>query len=1010
MVTKADAFMTYFYAGQAAQFACILKKVGKDPTNFLVEMLDDVDIENMSKDTVNWIKEAEEAYQWASAPANQPASSKNYASSIGTYKMYAAANLFRLTGKEEYHSDALAQLTKLKTNSSLSEDDRWGVYSYLLSNNSKRDINLQANLKKVAVTIADNFGINSAKNRACRWGGNFDFPMLVGQATTPMIFETILAACITGDKKYEDVVHSTADYFLGNNPLHSSWMTGVGPRPATAGFHLDSRYNNNWVNYPGFIPYGPWSMAYGFEPYTYTIDGVSIKGGHGSWNKDWANYSMYPLMDNWPGHERWNGNIHAPMSTENTVHQNTVFGALTYGFVNNRHYENNKALLKIGAILLDKDTIQFSEPGEEDEIKATTDEQAPTFSALKWSSSEPRIAHVDAIGRVTGISKGECTITCSTLDGSVFKTCEVSCNWQEVSVDSIRFEHPSYSFFLKQSGELNLHFFPDSATNKMANFSAIPEGIVTIDENGLINAINTGITTVTATSLNGNKTTTCEITVNELVDYIIADFDSIIPVTTDPQDFISQLYTPDGTNDIAFDNPFVNAANPSAKVVEWGRPSGDWRLIGIVLPLKEPQFLGQFTQFQFKYYGKEIKDFFVQCIGKNGSIEFNQEAHGEDCWQLATFDLASSDSMVQFNVFVNKSGNPAAINCYFDDFMLSGTEAVRSASFVLSDSKIMMDIDDQAILTADTQGAPFTWVSSDVSVATVDQQGNVTAVGAGIAAIKAVPLYGDAAECMVTVIGDDTPNEYKEEVFLDFETITLDWSAGYGAYAWNSDKQGIESNPLANETNGSDKVFKWVRDITGNAPWGGYGIVLPVKNTKGWERISFQVYVNEPITSIRMELSLGETVMGEFTKTDLSIAANTWTTVFFDIAEMGMSNKTFDKIACQIAGGATVPLLTSYSDNFQFEKGILVSLPAISSSSSAISIYPNPVNDKLVISSSDGIKRVELYTISGQRIFQQNYHGEKSILVTCKFPAKNMLLVKGIGNDQKTWIRKVMTY
>src|SRR5512139_2448686 len=98
--------------------------------------------------------------------------------------MYAAVNLFRLTGKEEYHTAAKTVLSKLQSASGLAEDERWGVYSYLLSTAKTTDKTLQNSLKSVAVNIANKDGITSASNRACRWGGNFSFPMLVGQATT----------------------------------------------------------------------------------------------------------------------------------------------------------------------------------------------------------------------------------------------------------------------------------------------------------------------------------------------------------------------------------------------------------------------------------------------------------------------------------------------------------------------------------------------------------------------------------------------------------------------------------------------------------------------------------------------------------------------------------------------------------------------------------------------------------------------------------------------------------
>ena len=1006
VITKADAFMTYIYAGEAAQFACILKRLGKDPKNFKVEMLDDVDLAKMTKDNVNWITEAEEAYVWASAPANQPAKATNYDASLETYKMYAAANLFRLTGKDEYNTAAKTELTKLQNASSITGDQRFGIYSYLLSTTKKADKNLQSALKNAVISTANTDGISSSNSRACRWGGALGFPMLVGQATTPSVFETLIAACLTGDKKYEDVVHTTADYFLGTNPLHTTWMTGVGPRPASGGFHLDTRYNNNWVTYPGWIPYGPWSMAYGYTPFTWTIDGVSMQGGAGPWNKDWANFSMYPIMENWPGHERWNSNIHAPMSAENTIHQNTVYGAITYGFVNDRHYTNSASAIKIGSITLDKTSINLTEVGKEEELVPTLDIENATFSTLIWTSSDPRVAYVDELGKITGVTKGTSIITCATLDGSVTASSNVTCDWAEIAVTSISFNPSTLSLFKGQSQIMNIIFNPENASNQYVDYSYSKSGIVKVDENGRLTALAKGIVTVTATSVGGGKTASCEVTVKELIDYTIADFDVVIPITTEPQPFVSQLYSPNGTNDISFDNPMINASNPSAKVVKWGRIAGDWQLIGMVLPTEKNQDLSQFKQFQFKYYGKGIKDFYVALIGKGGTIEISQNAEGEDCWRLFTYDLSSTDTLKQFNIFVNKTGNPAAMKCYFDDLKLVGVPATWFKGITISDVSLKLTKGDVFQLTADAQGNPFSWVSSDGAVAKVDQQGKVTAVGGGLATIKAVPLYGDAIECIVTVEGAVTP-VYKEEVFLDFETIVLDWASGYGAFSWSTDQQMITGNLSVDAANGSSKVYKWTRDLTSNK-WGGYAIVLPTKNTNGWEQISFQVYVSAPVTTIRLELFQTDVSQGNFTISNLTIPANTWETVTFSMIDLGMVNKTFDKVLMQIAGGSDVALLTTFSDNLKFEKGLLVSTSGLPSNNSGVSVYPNPAKDRVNVNCPNGLKQIDIFDMSGQEMLIQKFNGENVGIITKQFNGTGLFLIKITDIKQNFYMRKLL--
>jgi uncharacterized protein YjdB len=912
IVTQADAFMTYLYAGQSAQFALILKKLGKNPAKFPVEMLDNVDFESMTHDTVDWTKEAEEAFNWASNPENQPAGNTNYSNDLKIYRLYAAVNLFRISGNDTYHAVAKTTLNELKTSSQLSEDQRWGVYSYLIANNQNIDKVLQTELMTVALNTADNTVFNATDKRACRWGGVYDMPMLVGQPTTPWVLEAIVAYELSGNIKYKNAIHTTADYFLGTNPLHTTWVTGVGPRPAACGFHLDSRYNHNWVVYPGFIPYGPWSMAYGYTPFTWTIDGVSIDGGAGPWNKDWANFSQYPAMSEWPGHERWNSNIHAPMASENTIHQNTVFGGLTYGYVNSRQNTNAASARKITSLLLGNGDIIIESQGQDTLLTVKPDNNDATFAALKWKSSDPRIAYVDDFGRVTGVTSGSCSIMVSTLDESVSASCNLTCSWPEVNVEQIKIDPDTLTMVEGQKKNLAVIFSPPDASNKFVNWDFNQVGIVSIDENGTLTALSPGYVLAVATSLNGSRKDTCRINIIKAIDYIIADFDSVIPVTTEPQAEFAQLYTPNGSNDIAFSNPFINDANPSAKVVKWNRPAGDWALIGIVLPLNHPQDLSQYAQFQFKYYGAGVSDFYIQLIADDQSqIEINEPVDGEDCWQLFSYDLSQYKNLVQFNVFANKQGNPPAIPILFDDFVLAGKAQERFDGILISETYLALNSQQSLTLTANAEGHPFSWVSTNPAVASVDQNGTVIAVSGGTALIKAVPLFGNSIECEVVVDGG-IPSGITSELIADFETIELNWSGGYGVYAWASDSVAKADNPLKHLDNNSDKTVIWKRD--GTNLWGGFGFQFPLHNTSGWDFLSFQVYVTGTVNTIRIEVLNGTEIQGFYQLDNLGIQANNWTTVSFEIADLGIINKDFNIINFQIEGGSAVPML-AYVDN-----------------------------------------------------------------------------------------------
>lgn len=937
VVTQADAFMTYYYAGQAAQLAYILRQLGKDPTAFPVEMLDAVAFDEMTYDMVNWTEEAKAAYAWAADPAHQPESNNNYNAGIAYYQLYAAANLYRLTGDAAYRDVAEGILTGLAGAAQLGDIQELGVYSYLLADAYDVDKLLQAGLRAAAVNNARFSALDAAERRAMRWGGVWTMPMLVGQGTTPWVFESIIAYELTGDEHIKDVIHTTADYFLGTNPEHTTWATGLGPRPARVGFHLDSRFiNDNWEVYPGFVPYGPWSMAFGYDPVTFTVDGRVLSGGKGPWNKDWRNFSVYPDMEDWPGHERYCHNIHAPLASENTVHQQAVYILLTYGYVNSRHNKNADAEQAVGSITLNKTAITLDTIGDRDTLIAALDIESPTFGQLKWASSEPRIAHVDGIGYVTGVTAGTATITCSTLDGSVVATCDVTCSWTEAEVESIDIDTDTLRLIEGQSQGLNIGFFPDGVTNRFVDWSYSAPGIVFVDaETQLLRALSPGAVTVYATSMNAGRQDSLYVIVLAATDFIIADFDEVIPVTASLNPDSTQVYAPGGDQDIEAANPLVGSANPSAKAVKYFRPEGNWKLIGFALPTDSLQDLSRYAQLQFKYFGKELRDFYIQLkLTGDSQIEINASVEGEGCWQLFAYDLSSADTLQNVNIFVNPQEG-AAFACFFDDIKLAGEPAAWYSGLSLSDTYIEMAAGDTVTLEVAAEGHPYTYVSSDPQIATVDQQGNIVGYADGQAAIRVAPLYGDAAECQVVVSGGCPPApSFAEETVLDFEGYPLDWSQGYGAFAWGSNVVEKTDNPSVDADNGSDYVLHWERNGTA---WAGFGVGFPATSLEGFARISMQFYTTQEVGDIRMELKNPDgDVVGEQTLSGLNLPPNAWNTAEFDIEAMGATGATIAQVVVQVGGGST-EAYSVYADNMNLRTGA-VSLEGLDISSTSLSL------------------------------------------------------------------------
>jgi hypothetical protein len=312
IVSGEDPHTTFKYAGVAAQLAFSLQKLGaQDPEG------------------VDWKKEAIESYQWAIN--NTRIGDENIKPAmpdrLRDFRAFAAASLYQLTGDQKYSKQFEIDLASLSSSDFLTGEKRWAPFVLAAF---AGDVAVNPNLKnkcKLALLNTADAMVTSADSRACRWGGDFYFPMLIGQPTTPMIFEIIMGYHLSRQdnpeksSNYLSVIHTTADYFLGTNPLHTTWITGLGINRPQRVFHIDSWYNGKDDMAPGITPYGPWRHETYFT-------------GQGPWDVAWTYQSIYPAnIAVWPGHERWYGNYTCPLNAEFTVHQNTILNAAVYGFL-----------------------------------------------------------------------------------------------------------------------------------------------------------------------------------------------------------------------------------------------------------------------------------------------------------------------------------------------------------------------------------------------------------------------------------------------------------------------------------------------------------------------------------------------------------------------------------------------------------------------------------------------------------------------------------------------------
>ena len=161
------------------------------------------------------------------------------------------------------------------------------------------------------------------------------------------------------------------------------------------------------------------------------------------------------------------------------------------------------------------------EKGQQEELLATITPAEATNKEVIWTSADESVATV-VDGVVVAIGCGETTITVKTVHGEKTATCAVMV-YQ--SVLGVSLSASSIELNVGESQQLVASVSPIDATNKNVSWS-VDNACVTVDETGLVVAVEPGEAIITVTTEDGGKEITCAVKVTQPVSGIELDITS----------------------------------------------------------------------------------------------------------------------------------------------------------------------------------------------------------------------------------------------------------------------------------------------------------------------------------------------------------------------------------------------------------------------------------------------------------------------------------------------------
>ena len=337
-------------------------------------------------------------------------------------------------------------------------------------------------------------------------------------------------------------------------------------------------------------------------------------------------------------------------------------------------------------------------------------EVIPADTSVAWSSDKDSVATVDQTGKVTAVGKGSATITAEASDGKK-ATCtvtvtvpleEIALKQGSTAIESITMEKGD-SLTISDSGTPDILVTPSPSDADLGAISLASDkaAVVSVDNTtGKITAIGTGAAKVTVTSGTGSsaKTATLNVTVVltptniELVNEDIDDDTLMLETTGDAHTAeLSAKITPDGAT--------VDAAD-----IIWSVTSGD--AVSITKDATDP-----------------TKATITALKKGTATVEVTIEG---------TTLSASCNVMVTVPI---------------ESIALDKTELTLITTDDDKNTATLTPI----ITPEDADGVLVKWTSSDTKIATVSEEGVVTAVGNGTTTITA-KVGSKVATCEVTVI------------------------------------------------------------------------------------------------------------------------------------------------------------------------------------------------------------------------------------------------------------------
>ncbi|WP_010179868.1 Ig-like domain-containing protein [Aquimarina agarilytica] len=556
-----------------------------------------------------------------------------------------------------------------------------------------------------------------------------------------------------------------------------------------------------------------------------------------------------------------------------------------------------------------------------------------TDQTVSFASSNPAVATVDNNGAIIGVSQGTATIWGKTTDGGYVGQCQVrvkQSNKPQVAVTGVTITPANVQIGVGGTRQLAGRVTPTEATDKSVYFVSQNTSIATVNQLGIVTGINPGKTTITVTAIDGFFTVAADITV---------------------------------TGKAVINTPVVAAPKPANAIP----------VKGIALTPKNLSIqIGSIKQLAGRVSPANATDNTMVFTSSNPAVASVNQAGQVKALKRGVVTITATstdgnfkDSATITSVILDTTAPSPVVN------------NTKVSAVVLTPAKLNIAVGQTKQLagkvqpnTAKDKRVLFT--SSNTSIATVNQLGEVTGIKNGTVIITATSMDGGFTDTSNVTIGKASPNTGANVVPNNPTTVNTNANIYYLQNRLTGKKVGVINDAkgalvVQTPSNTTNTKSQWKKIDLSN----GYFYLQNVSSGKNF--IPFNEFSG---SWLKQENNSGDIAQWKIVNA---------TDGFFYLenkeSDMYIRPRTKDDTGANT--GSTYQIEqrpTSFNGFWTQWAFIPVNSGAkniIDQNSDAVILYPNPANEvvsvKLNDLFSDAVARISLIDINGAVISTQNF-------------------------------------